>query len=55
MNGTMVVVNYSPRLGRLVREVQQLSVLGLTIPAKIQDLFHRAVEFVKQANALEQV
>lgn len=81
MNGRMVVVNYSPRLGRLVREVcgfakqlivlclkesllalfsyifqvQQLSVLGLTIPAKIQELYYKAVELVKQANTLEQI
>lgn len=51
----MVKVSYNPRLGQLIREVQQLSVIGMKIPVKIKEVSDRAVKFMSQAKALEQV
>ena len=51
----MVEVNYPIRLVRLVREVQQLSVMGLNIPKSIRDVSDRAIKFMNQAKDLEQV
>lgn len=48
-------VNYNPRLGQLIREVQQLSVLGMKIPSKIKEVSDRALKFTSQAKALEQI
>ena len=53
--GRMVKVSYNPRLGQLIREVQQLSVIGMKIPVKIKEVSDRAVKFMSQAKALEQV
>ena len=51
----MVEVNYPIRLVRLVREVQQLSAMGLNIPKSIRDVSDRAIKFMNQAKDLEQV
>ncbi|XP_035389840.1 cytoplasmic dynein 2 heavy chain 1 isoform X3 [Electrophorus electricus] len=54
VDGTLKV-HYSERLLSLLREVRQLSVLGLAIPAKIQQAASTADKFYKQAVVLKQV
>ncbi|XP_026994578.2 cytoplasmic dynein 2 heavy chain 1 isoform X2 [Tachysurus fulvidraco] len=48
-------VQYSERLVSLVREVRQLSALGFTVPAKIQQAATIAERFHRQALILKQV
>ncbi|XP_028817493.1 cytoplasmic dynein 2 heavy chain 1 isoform X3 [Denticeps clupeoides] len=48
-------VLYSDRLVTLLREVRQLSALGFTIPAKIQQATNTADKFYQQAIILKQV
>ncbi|CAH2225380.1 cytoplasmic dynein 2 heavy chain 1 [Pelobates cultripes] len=48
-------IHYSDRLVVLLREVRQLSALGLVVPAKIQQLAKTAHKFYKQAVILKQV
>ncbi|XP_053312461.1 cytoplasmic dynein 2 heavy chain 1 isoform X2 [Spea bombifrons] len=48
-------VHYSDRLVVLLREVRQLSALGLIIPAKIQQVAKTAQQFYRQAVILKQV
>ncbi|XP_056138994.1 cytoplasmic dynein 2 heavy chain 1 [Lampris incognitus] len=48
-------VNYSDRLGTLLREVRQLSDMGFPIPAKIQRAAATADKFHRQAIVLKQV
>ncbi|KAG8452968.1 hypothetical protein GDO86_004684 [Hymenochirus boettgeri] len=48
-------IHYSDRLITLLREVRQLSALGLVIPAKIQQAARTAQRFYKQAVILKQV
>uniref|UniRef100_A0A8C5PP60 Cytoplasmic dynein 2 heavy chain 1 n=1 Tax=Leptobrachium leishanense TaxID=445787 RepID=A0A8C5PP60_9ANUR len=48
-------IHYSDRLVVLLREVRQLSALGLVIPAKIQQVAKTAQQFYKQAIILKQV
>ncbi|XP_073518216.1 cytoplasmic dynein 2 heavy chain 1 isoform X2 [Phyllobates terribilis] len=48
-------IHYSDRLVALLREVRQLSALGLVIPAKIQQASKTAQTFYKQAMILKQV
>ncbi|XP_063807614.1 cytoplasmic dynein 2 heavy chain 1 isoform X2 [Pseudophryne corroboree] len=48
-------IHYSDRLVTLLREVRQLSALGLVIPAKIQQAAKTAQKFYKQAVILKQV
>ncbi|EEC18824.1 hypothetical protein IscW_ISCW014682 [Ixodes scapularis] len=49
------VVNYSPRLVSLIREVRQLRALGYAIPAKIQALCADARKYYRQAKDLQQI
>lgn len=51
----MLKILYSDRLVSLVREVRQLSALGLAIPAKIQQAANTADKFHRQAIVLKQV
>ncbi|KAG8584671.1 hypothetical protein GDO81_004716 [Engystomops pustulosus] len=53
-NGALRIY-YSDRLVTLLREVRQLSALGLVIPAKIQQAAKTAQTFYKQAMILKQV
>ncbi|XP_075448514.1 cytoplasmic dynein 2 heavy chain 1 isoform X2 [Ascaphus truei] len=53
-NGALKI-HYSDRLVTLLREVRQLSALGLVIPAKIQHAANTAQNFYKQAVILKQV
>ncbi|XP_077154625.1 cytoplasmic dynein 2 heavy chain 1 isoform X4 [Ranitomeya variabilis] len=53
-NGALKI-HYSDRLVALLREVRQLSALGLIIPAKIQQASKTAQTFYKQAMILKQV
>ncbi|KAK6637824.1 hypothetical protein RUM44_008246 [Polyplax serrata] len=53
--GQMVEVNYPSRLVRLLREVQQLSAMGLSIPKSIKEICERAMKFMDQAKDLEQI
>ncbi|XP_075054902.1 cytoplasmic dynein 2 heavy chain 1 [Mixophyes fleayi] len=53
-NGALKI-HYSDRLVALLREVRQLSALGLVIPAKIQQAAKTAQKFYKQAVILKQV
>ncbi|XP_018422828.1 PREDICTED: cytoplasmic dynein 2 heavy chain 1 [Nanorana parkeri] len=53
-NGALKI-HYSDRLVTLLREVRQLSALGLIIPAKIQQATKTAQKFYKQAMILKQV
>ncbi|XP_073414467.1 cytoplasmic dynein 2 heavy chain 1 isoform X2 [Dendrobates tinctorius] len=53
-NGALKI-HYSDRLVALLREVRQLSALGLVIPAKIQQASKTAQTFYKQAMILKQV
>ncbi|XP_041438616.1 cytoplasmic dynein 2 heavy chain 1 isoform X2 [Xenopus laevis] len=53
-NGTLRI-HYSDRLVTLLREVRQLSALGLVIPHKIQQAAKTAQNFYKQAIILKQV
>ncbi|KAM4699205.1 cytoplasmic dynein 2 heavy chain 1 [Discoglossus pictus] len=53
-NGALKI-HYSDRLVTLLREVRQLSALGLVIPAKIQQAATMAQKFYKQAVILKQV
>ncbi|XP_059389922.1 dynein cytoplasmic 2 heavy chain 1 isoform X3 [Carassius carassius] len=48
-------IQYSDRLVSLLREVRQLSALGFTIPAKIQQAANTADKFYRQAIILKQV
>lgn len=48
-------VQYSERLVSLVKEVRQLSALGFTVPAKIQQAATIAERFHRQALVLKQV
>lgn len=48
-------IQYSDRLVSLLREVRQLSALGFTIPAKIQQATNTADKFYRQAIILKQV
>ncbi|XP_073674385.1 cytoplasmic dynein 2 heavy chain 1-like [Garra rufa] len=48
-------IQYSDRLVSLLREVRQLSALGFTIPAKIQQASNTADKFYRQAIILKQV
>ncbi|XP_068122972.1 cytoplasmic dynein 2 heavy chain 1 isoform X2 [Hyperolius riggenbachi] len=48
-------IHYSDRLVSLLREVRQLSALGLAVPAKIQQASKTAQQFYKQAMILKQV
>ena len=48
-------IQYSDRLVTLLREVRQLSALGFTIPAKIQQAANTADRFYGQAVVLKQV
>lgn len=48
-------IQYSDRLVSLLREVRQLSALGFTIPAKIQQAANTAEKFYRQAIILKQV
>ncbi|KAI2656493.1 Cytoplasmic dynein 2 heavy chain 1 [Labeo rohita] len=47
-------IQYSDRLVSLLREVRQLSALGFTIPAKIQQAANTADKFYRQAIILKQ-
>ncbi|KAG0418553.1 hypothetical protein HPB47_004757, partial [Ixodes persulcatus] len=49
------VVNYSPRLVSLIREVRQLRALGYAIPSKIQALWADARKYYRQAKDLQQI
>lgn len=48
-------IQYSDRLVSLLREVRQLSALGFTVPAKIQQAANTAEKFYRQAIILKQV
>nr|XP_023648221.1 cytoplasmic dynein 2 heavy chain 1 isoform X1 [Paramormyrops kingsleyae]XP_023648222.1 cytoplasmic dynein 2 heavy chain 1 isoform X1 [Paramormyrops kingsleyae] len=48
-------IQYSDRLVTLLKEVRQLSALGFTIPAKIQQVANTADRFYRQALVLKQV
>ena len=48
-------VTFPPRLADLVREVRQLSALGLPVPARVQEVASTAMRFFRQANRLQQV
>ncbi|TKS81144.1 Cytoplasmic dynein 2 heavy chain 1 [Collichthys lucidus] len=48
-------IQYSDRLVSLLREVRQLSALGFSIPAKIQQAANTADKFYRQAIVLKQV
>ncbi|XP_029699181.1 cytoplasmic dynein 2 heavy chain 1 isoform X3 [Takifugu rubripes] len=48
-------IHYSDRLGSLVREVRQLTALGFTVPAAIQQAANTAEKFYRQAMVLKQV
>ncbi|XP_030632529.1 cytoplasmic dynein 2 heavy chain 1 [Chanos chanos] len=48
-------IQYSDRLVTLVREVRQLSALGFTVPAKIQQAANTADKFYREAIILKQV
>ncbi|TRY83670.1 hypothetical protein DNTS_027964 [Danionella cerebrum] len=48
-------IQYSERLVSLLREVRQLSALGFSIPAKIQQAANTADKFYRQAIILKQV
>ncbi|XP_065136472.1 cytoplasmic dynein 2 heavy chain 1 [Paramisgurnus dabryanus] len=53
-DGTLKI-QYSDRLVSLLREVRQLSALGFSIPAKIQQAANTAEKFYRQAIVLKQV
>ncbi|KAM9321467.1 cytoplasmic dynein 2 heavy chain 1 [Gastrophryne carolinensis] len=53
-NGALKI-HYSDRLVTLLREVRQLSALGLAVPTKIQNAAKTAQKFYKQAMILKQV
>lgn len=53
--GKKLMVNYSPRLVTLLREVRQLSILGLKIPTSIKDIANTAQQFYTHAIVLKQI
>lgn len=53
--GGNLIVNYSDRLVRLLREVRQLTGLGFVIPRKIIECTNTGEKFYKYAIVLKQV
>lgn len=51
----LMVVNFNPKLVKLVEEVHQLQLLGYSIPLEIIKVVDKAKLFMRQAKALEQV
>lgn len=48
-------VNYGDRLVTLLREVRNLTAMGFSIPAKIQNTAHTAQKFYRHGVILKQV